>query len=126
MPPPRPRTIPDLTALESTARHERARRALVHQTDDIQISHYTIDPGGRVPRHRHSVSWDIAVVLEGAIDIRMECDGETTQVRCGEQAVNIVPPGMPHEIANAGDTVARVLLIQSPSKGFDFVRAEGA
>lgn len=54
-----------------------------------------------MPSHRHTSSWDIAFVIEGAIEIRMEAGGEAVRVHCGEQAVNIVPPGTVHEIANA-------------------------
>jgi quercetin dioxygenase-like cupin family protein len=115
-------TIPDLSALLYEAKHVLARKALVHQTDEVQINVYVLEPGGRIPAHRHSASWDISFVIEGEIEARF-ADGRT--VRCGAQAINLVPPGTVHEIANASATrPAKFLLIQSPSRSFDFVKSE--
>ena len=115
-------TIPDLSALRYEDKHVLAHKALVHQTDEVQINVYVLEPGGRIPAHRHSASWDISFVIEGEIEARF-ADGRT--VRCGAQAINLVPPGTVHEIANASATrPAKFLLIQSPSRSFDFVKSE--
>jgi quercetin dioxygenase-like cupin family protein len=117
-------TIPDLSALPYEAKHVLAHKALVHQTDEAQVNVYVLEPGGRIPAHRHSASWDISFVIAGDIEARFDDNGTVRTVRCGPQAINIVPPGTVHEIANASTTQpARFLLIQSPSRGFDFVRS---
>jgi len=115
-------TIPDLASLSYEAKHVLAHKALVHQTDDVQVNVYVLEPGGRIPAHRHSTSWDISYVIEGEIEARFG-DGRT--VRCGPQAINLVPPETVHEIANPSATLpAKFLLIQSPSRGFDFIKSD--
>jgi quercetin dioxygenase-like cupin family protein len=115
-------TIPDLSSLPYEAKHILAHKALVHQIDAVQVTVYVLEPGGCIPAHRHSTSWDISCVIEGEIEARFG-DGRTA--RCGPQAINLVPPGTVHEIANASATQpAKFLLIQSPAQGFDFIKSE--
>ena len=118
--PDQPTSIPDLAALPYVDRHIGAHYAAVHRTDEVQAGIYVLDPGGRIPAHRHSASWDIALVLEGEIEARI---GDAPPVRVPAHGMNLVPPGTLHEIAHPGDRPARVLLVQSPSRGFDFLRA---
>jgi quercetin dioxygenase-like cupin family protein len=118
------RTIPDFSALSYDEKHIQARKALIHQTDEVQINVYVLEPGGRIPAHRHSQSWDISAVMEGEIEIQFHENGNARTVRCKHPAINMVPPGTVHEISNPSATDrAAFLLIQSPSKSFDFVRA---
>ncbi len=118
-------TIHDLSSLAYDARHILARKAVVHQNDDVQVIVYVLAPGGRIPAHRHTASWDISFVIEGEIEATFTENGTVRTVRCGGQAVNLVPPGTVHEIANASATQpAKFLLIQSPSRGFDFIKAD--
>ncbi|MGO9007239.1 MAG: cupin domain-containing protein [Beijerinckiaceae bacterium] len=125
MPKFEPTTILDILTLPYDAKHVLAHKALLHQTDEVQINVYILDPGGRIPAHRHSMSWDISFVIEGEIEARFTEGGTVRTVRCGKQAVNLVPPGVVHEIANASMVQpARLLLIQSPSRNFDFVKCE--
>ena len=117
MPKFEPTTILDILTLPYDAKHVLAHKALLHQTDEVQINVYILDPGGRIPAHRHSMSWDISFVIEGEIEARFTEGGTVRTVRCGKQAVNLVPPGVVHEIANASMVQpARLLLIQSPSR----------
>ena len=126
MTPAVPTMLADLSSLSYEKNISGARKALLHRTDEVQVSVYLLEPGGRVPMHRHTASWDISFVIEGEIEARFVEDGEVRTVRCGPQAVNLVPPGLPHEIANASAAKpAKFLLIQSPSHAFDFIR-EGA
>ena len=119
------RTITDLAALSYEDKHIRAHMALVHQTAEVQLNVYVLDPGGMVPPHRHSASWDIALVIEGEIEISVTQGEQTRIVVCGRDAINLVPPGIVHCLRNRSETeVARFLLIQSPARSFDFVRAE--
>ena len=121
------RTIHDLAALAYVDRHERARYATVHRMEEVQIGVYVLEPGGQIPPHRHSISWDIALVLEGEIEATIGEAPDQRRERCGPHCVNLVPPGTLHSIRNpAADTSARFLLLQSPSRGFDFLRAATA
>ena len=123
MPDSSARTIAALASLPYTDRHVGAHYAPVHRTDELQIGIYILDPGGRIPPHRHSKSWDIALVLEGEIEARIGDGAETRVVRCAVHAMNLVPPGVVHAIRNpSADAPARFLLVQSPSRDFDFLR----
>lgn len=120
---PGARTIADLAALAYADRHVGAHYAPVHRTGEVQIGIYVLDPGGCIPSHRHSTSWDIALVLDGAIEASVGEGVEARVVRCGVHAVNLVPPGVVHALRNpSADTPARFLLVQSPSRDFDFLR----
>src|SRR5271166_3057344 len=124
MDPEGPRTVADISALSYEDKHILAHKALVHQTDEVQVNVYVLEPGGRIPAHRHSSSWDISFIIEGEIEARFNEGGTVRTVRCGSQAINLVPPGIEHEIANASTTVpVKVLLIQSPSRSFDFIKS---
>ena len=116
-------TLADLSSLSYERKDLGALKALLHRTDEVQVSVYLLEPGGRVPMHRHSASWDISFVVEGEIEARFLQEGQVRTVRCGPQAVNLVPPGLSHEIANASAAKpAKFLLIQSPSRSFDFIK----
>ena len=126
MPDATARTIADPGSLPTTSRHVGAHYAAVHRTDDLQIGIYRLDPGGHIPPHCHSKSWDIALVLEGAIDVTIADGTEPRVVRCEEHAINLVPPGIVHAIRNASAAApARFILVQSPSRDFDFLRQPG-
>jgi quercetin dioxygenase-like cupin family protein len=115
--------IPDFSALHYDEKHALARKALVHQTDEVQVNVYVLEPGGRIPAHKHSKSWDISVVIDGEIEVRFAEDGTARTIQCKAQAINLVPPGTAHEISNPSDTrPATFLLVQSPSKSFDFLK----
>jgi len=115
-------TLHDLASLAYDRKNPGAAKALLHRSDDVQVSVYRLEPGGRVPMHQHTACWDISFVIEGEIEARFLEDGGVRTVRCGPHAVNLVPPGRPHEIVNASTTApAKFLLIQSPSRAFDFI-----
>ncbi len=116
-----------LSSLAFTPRHQGAHRALVQQTEDLQFVIYRLDPGGRIPPHHHSRSWDISLVLEGALIVTCEHPEVARTRRCERGAISIIPPGIVHAIANASeDEPATFALMQSPGAGFDFVRAGDA
>ena len=120
------RSIADLAELATQARHVRAHYAPVHQGEAAQIGVYLLEPGGGIPAHRHTASWDISLVIEGEIEARFLQDGAWQATRCGCRAINLVPPGVVHAISNSSATEpARFLLVQSPSRNFDFLRTEG-
>jgi quercetin dioxygenase-like cupin family protein len=116
------RTIADLMLLPFENKHIKAHKALIHQMDPVQVQVYVLQPQGCIPAHRHSQSWDISIVLDGEIESRHLEDGKTALSVCRRGAVTIVPPGILHEVRNPSQTDgATFLLIQSPSKDFDFL-----
>ncbi len=136
-----PTTIPDLSQLSYTGndappreddtihhvlRQDNSvlvRKALVHQQDEVHIHVYVLEPGGRVKSHYHTENWDIFFVIEGELEARHSRNG--TSIRCARHAMHLVPPGTIHEIVNASTTEPlKFLLIQSPSKGYDFIRSD--
>ena len=120
-----PTTIADLASLVYEDKHVRARRALALQTDELQVSIYELEPGGLIPAHSHSVSWDVSLVIEGEIEARFKEGENIRSARLGPHMMSLVPPGAVHEIRNPSrDKVARFLLVQAPGRGFDF-RREG-
>jgi quercetin dioxygenase-like cupin family protein len=41
----------------------------------VQVNVYILEPGGRIPAHKHSASWDICFVIEGEIEARFSEGG---------------------------------------------------
>jgi quercetin dioxygenase-like cupin family protein len=118
------RSITDFAALQFDEKHILARSAVVHRSEEVQLSVYILEPGGRIPAHRHTSSWDISVVMEGEIEIRFAKDAVLHTIRCKSQAINLVPLGAVHGISNPSTTrSAAFVLIQSRPKCFDFVEA---
>lgn len=116
--------IAGLSALSYEPKHRRAAQAKIIATDAFNLSIYLLAPKGGIPAHKHSRSWDVAVVLEGMIRIRsLRADGPEDFL-CRPGAIHIVRPGVPHEVDNLSEIDdARFLLIQGPSQGFDFLPA---
>jgi quercetin dioxygenase-like cupin family protein len=120
------RTIADPSQLSFSNKHINARKALIHQTDEVQVNLYVLQPGGRIPAHEHSKSWDISFVVSGRLEASFLEDGQIRRVVCAEGAVNLVPPGTAHEVSNPSPSeTTTFLLIQSPSKDFDFLPVAG-
>jgi quercetin dioxygenase-like cupin family protein len=118
------RVIPDLAHLAFEDKHIKARKALVQQTDDVQMNVYVLQPGGRIPAHQHSRSWDISYVVAGRLESCYVEGGQSCRVVCQAGTVTLIPPGTVHEVTNPSETDAvTFLLIQSPAKDFDFLRA---
>jgi len=123
MAPSSPKSIAKLSSLSYEPKHNGAYKAVAHETDEVQVSVYVLEPGGRIPMHRHTASWDISFVIEGELDVRFLEGRAVRTVRCGPQAMNFVPPGSLHEVANASTAKqAKFLLIQSPSHNLDFIK----
>lgn len=119
---PAPRIISDLSQLAFDDKHIKARKATIHQTDEVQVNIYVLQPQGRIPAHRHSRSWDISVVLNGVLTMSVEDGGDLRRTTCHAGAVSLVPPGTLHEVSNPSNSEpATFLLVQSPSKDFDFL-----
>ena len=71
---------------------------------------WTLPPRFSTGRHVHRVQEETFYVLEG--ECEWQLGGETVRARPGTFV--FIPPGVPHNIANAGDQPARVLMTVSP------------
>jgi len=68
---------------------------------------FTIQPGGRIPCHRHESIEHEQVVLEGAMVIGF--DGEETEVMAGDCV--FIPSGVAHWYENRGSVPVRFLCV---------------
>lgn len=68
---------------------------------------FTIEPGGRIPAHRHDTIEHEQVVLEGEMVLGLDDDAVT--VRAGDCV--LIPPGTAHWYENRGDVPVRFLCI---------------
>jgi len=78
-----------------------------------------IEPGGIMPSHRHAAFEEGIYVLEGKVDAIL--NGETYDAVAG--SFLIIPWGLPHEIRNSADRLARLLLLSVPGGVEDYYRA---
>jgi quercetin dioxygenase-like cupin family protein len=93
---------------------ERARGASIEVllgADDgvpnFATRRFTIQPGGRIPRHRHDAIEHEQVVLEGAMVIGL--DDREVEVAAGECL--FIPAGVAHWYENRGDVPVRFLCV---------------
>ena len=79
-------------------------------TKHTSMFEWTIPPGFSTGLHVHRVQEETFYVLEG------ECDWQVgnERVRATAGTYLFLPPGVPHNIANASDKIARVLMTVSP------------
>jgi quercetin dioxygenase-like cupin family protein len=78
-----------------------------------------IEPGGIMPSHRHAAFEEGIYVLDGSIHATL--DGETYEATAG--SFLIIPWGLPHQIRNAEESAARLLLLSVPGGVEDYYRA---
>jgi quercetin dioxygenase-like cupin family protein len=78
-----------------------------------------IEPGGIMPSHRHAAFEEGVYVLDGSVQATL--DGETYEATAG--SFLIIPWGLPHEIRNAEECAARLLLLSVPGGVEDYYRA---
>ncbi|HML53008.1 MAG TPA: cupin domain-containing protein [Solidesulfovibrio magneticus] len=97
-----------------------AGKETILTTDQARVTLMTLAPGQAIPPHRHSQVTDTTFCLEGQAAIRFPDTGETAALAVGCHAA--VAPGQLHEVANVGDGVCRLLLVQGPGE-YDFLPA---
>jgi len=68
---------------------------------------FTVDPGGRIPRHRHDAIEHEQVVLEGSMVIGL--DDREVEVSVGDCV--FIPAGVAHWYENRGDCPVRFLCV---------------
>ncbi len=83
-------TILDLSTLLYDAKHVLARKALVHQTDEVLVNVYILEPGGASPRGRGNQAAGYPRALhQGAIPAAVR----TAQtVRLMDEVLQLDPP----------------------------------
>jgi quercetin dioxygenase-like cupin family protein len=78
-----------------------------------------LEPRGAMPSHRHAAFEEGIYVLDGSIQATL--DGETFEAIAGSFV--IIPWGLPHQIRNAEESAARLLLLSVPGGVEDYYRA---
>jgi quercetin dioxygenase-like cupin family protein len=110
------REEPIVRPIDQVARAEvdRARGATIQVLlgpDDRMPNYYTrlftLDPGGRIPEHRHDTIEHQQVVLEGEMAISL--DGKLGLTRAGDCIY--IPAGCAHWYENRGDVPVRFICI---------------
>jgi quercetin dioxygenase-like cupin family protein len=97
-----------------------AGKETILTTDQARVTLMTLAPGQAIPPHRHSQVTDTTFCLEGRAAVRFPDTGETVTLSLGQHAS--VAPGRLHAVANVGDGVCRLLLVQGPGQ-YDFLPA---
>ena len=92
---------------------------VIVQTADVRVVEYTLAPGIRHPWHYHSEVSDRVYCLEGLVGVDTQTPPAKVVLRPGES--NETPPHTVHHVSNAGDGIARYLLVQALGK-YDYVR----
>ncbi|MCA1469792.1 cupin domain-containing protein [Bradyrhizobium sp. IC3195] len=92
------------------AGHPMAFLVTANDTRHTSMFKWTIPPGFFTGLHVHRVQEETFYVLEG------ECDWQvgSERVRATPGTYLFLPPGVPHNIGNASDRIARVLMTVSP------------
>jgi len=92
------------------AGHPMAFLVTGDDTKHTSMFEWTIPPGFSTGLHVHRVQEETFYVLDG------ECDWQVggERVRATPGTYLFLPPGVPHNIANASDKPARVLMTVSP------------
>ena len=88
-------------------------KAVAEQDDgDLSLMERTLPPGGRrPPPHRHTNCSEAYFILDGRVSVVVE--GEEFNV--GPEEFVLVPRGTAHTFGNAGDSVARLLVLHAPA-----------
>jgi quercetin dioxygenase-like cupin family protein len=69
--------------------------------------HFKIEPGGRIPRHRHASIEHEQVVLEGRMTLGL--DDQVVEVGAGDFI--LIPAGTPHWYENRGSETVRFVCV---------------
>jgi len=92
-------------------------KRVISEDAAAQASMYRLQPGCRVPAHRHTRSDDLFIGVRGEVLVRV--DGAAPfALRAG--GCCRVSRGVRHEVANTSDVqVAFFVLVHAPYEGFD-------
>ncbi len=82
---------------------------------------FTVEPGGRIPCHRHDTIEHAQVVLAGAMVISL--DGRESEVSSGDSV--FIPAGCSHWYENRGEVPVRFLCVIPRSEDYQTEWLEG-
>ena len=88
---------------------------------DVLVREYTLDPGEKIPWHRHSEVADYCYGLEGQVLVETRDPAARHELGAGQAAT--VTPATAHQVSDPAKSRCRFLLIQGVGK-YDFVREE--
>ena len=88
---------------------------------DVLVREYTLDPGEKIPWHRHSEVTDYYYGLEGRVVVETRAPAARRELGAGQSAT--VTPATVHQVFNPAKSACRFLLVQGVGK-YDFVREE--
>ena len=78
-----------------------------HGSDSLRVGELTIDPMTRVPRHTHTNSEEVMVLLEGTLEAMV--GSQRTTIEAGDLV--LAPAGTVHGFLNRSETPARLLYV---------------
>ena len=107
---------------DAQRRYEVQNVALVVAGAGFQVREFTVAPGEEVPWHYHTEMTDWCYCLEGVVAAHTRDGAEpatVTTARLTPGQSCRIDAGTVHQLANAGDTVCRYLLVQAGGR-YDF------
>ncbi len=101
----------------------RVRYAFTPQGEDLLVDCW-LEPGGRLPEHRHPRQEENWWVVDGAV--RLSVDGRTRTLGPAD-GPQLVPAGTRHALASAGGEEAHLRCVARPALGLrDFLTESAA
>ena len=76
-------------------------------TESLRVGEVTIAPNTRVPRHTHTNTEEVMVVLEGTLDVLVG----SQRMTIGPGDAVLAPPGSVHGFVNRYEGPARILFV---------------
>ena len=100
----------------------RVRYAFAPRGEDVVVDCW-LEPGGRLPEHRHPRQEEVWSVVDGAV--RLSVDGRTRTIGPADGPQR-VPPGTRHALASAGTGEAHLRCVAHPALGLQDFLTESA
>jgi quercetin dioxygenase-like cupin family protein len=107
---------------ENTGNYKVKRIEPVLKGSDVLARVFTLAPGETIPWHYHRESTDYYFVLEGVLSISTR-EPDIRQRSFSVGSSHKILPGMPHLVANGGNSDCRFLLLQGVG-AYDWIAAE--
>lgn len=94
---------------------------VVAKGTDVLVREYALDPGEKIPWHRHSEVADHYYGLDGRVVIETRAPAARRELGAGQSAT--VTPSTAHQVSNQAAAPCRFLLVQGVGK-YDFIKEE--
>jgi mannose-6-phosphate isomerase-like protein (cupin superfamily) len=119
--------VDDLIQLPDAATSDKPVKAVAYQADAVEVASFRLRPGAVISAHLHTNVRDLFVGLSGRGQIRYQENGESHVHELRAHSFCGVPPNVPHEVENVGDSEDLVfLLVHAPFAGYDHVKLNAA